>query len=138
MDIKRLVFILSIILLSSCSGNPVAPVKEEIYFKNYALAVCFSSPFEDKSLGEDVNKAINGYIEKGNLGLEDYEEIRKFVDEWRETKNYESKRGGQINFSKCIDMYNSVDLNELYKELTPCSIPSKDWYFPEKYFENCT
>ena len=88
---KRAIYLITILLIFSCSNNPITPVKEESYFKNYALAICFSAPFDDPSLEEDTNKAINGYIEKGNLGLEDYEQIRHFVEQWRTTKHYKSK-----------------------------------------------
>lgn len=136
---KQTLLIFTTLIISACSTHKTfhAPVKESQYFKNYALAICLGGSFNETHFNIDISKSLNGYIDKGSLGLEDYEEIRTFVKHWKDTTKTESKEGGQIIFIKCMNMYHSNDLDQLYKKLTPYSTLAKEWYIPENYYKNC-
>lgn len=118
-DIKRLALSLfAANLLLSCATNPAKKKNEEILFYNYGLAVCLGAAFEDKIVKSDFNKSANGYMERGNMPIEAYEELRAAANRWLE-KSYASKHGGQINSAKCIDFQRSQEISELFKRHRP-------------------
>jgi hypothetical protein len=116
MDIKRLALTLfaSNVLLS-CTTIPANKSNEEILFYNYGLAVCLGAAFEDKIVKSDFNKSANGYMERGDMPIEAYEELRAAAKRWLE-KSYASKHGGQVNSAKCIDFQRSQEISELFKK----------------------
>lgn len=116
MDIKRLALTLfaSNVLLS-CTTIPANKSNEEILFYNYGLAVCLGAAFEDKIVKSDFNKSANGYMERGDMPIEAYEELRATAKRWLE-KSYASKHGGQVNSAKCIDFQRSQEISELFKK----------------------
>ncbi len=124
MDIKRLALSLfAANLLLSCATNLAKKTNEEILFYNYGLAVCLGAAFEDKIVKSDFNKSANGYMERGDMPIEAYEELRAAANRWLE-KSYASKHGGQVNSAKCIDFQRSQEISELFakyrlKERTP-------------------
>ncbi len=137
MDTKRLT--ISLILtfcLLSCATSPTSKSNEEALFYNYSLAVCLGSAFEDKIVKSDFNKSANGYMERGNMPIEAYEELRASANRWLE-KDYPSKNGGQVNSSKCFDFYKSKELFDIFKKYDPCK--SKDnWLDPNQYTQQCS
>lgn len=68
---------------------------------------------------------------RGNVALEAYEELRKVVDSWL-AKDFPSKHGGQVQSAKCIAMYNSQELSELFKKYDPCASKTS-WLDPSEY-----
>ncbi len=135
MDIKKLVTLVLCIILAACGSHATKPVKEELYFKNFGLAICFASSFDSEELAKDTNKAVNGYIQRGNMSLDVYDELRDLVKVWQ-NKDYQSKDGGQVNSAKCIDLYNSDDLHQLYLKHTPCK-SLDNWWDKKDYKESC-
>ena len=105
-------------------------------FENYALAICLGSAFEDDQVRADFNKAASGYMERGHLPIEAYEELRGAVQVWLQ-KDYPSKRGGQVNSAKCFDFYRSRDLAELFEKHDPCR-SKRGWLDMDEYTENCS
>lgn len=115
MDIKRLNIIAVIAFLASCSTTERAIESgESDLLKNYGLAVCLGAAFESDELRSDVNKAAVGYMERGELPLEAYEDVRETANKWLQ-KDYSSKHGGQVNSAKCIDFYLSEDLEAVFE-----------------------
>ena len=119
MDTKRLTIplILTSFLLS-CATSPAKKSNEEVLFYNYSLAVCLGSAFEDIIVKSDFNKSANGYMERGNMPIESYEELRASVNRWLE-KDYPSKNGGQVNSAKCFDFNKSKELIDVFKRYDP-------------------
>lgn len=80
--------------------------------KNYALSTCIA----DGGLGDDTAKdaaaAARGYLEFGDLPLEAHTEAtllgRQFL-----AREYKSSSGAKMVIMKCIDFYNSPELEKL-------------------------
>ncbi len=119
----------------SCGSQPAKMAKEEVHFKNFGLATCLASSFKIEELTEDLSKAGNGYIQRGNMSTDAYGELRLMAKSWQE-KDYPSKHGGQVRSAKCIDLYNSEELHQLYLKHTPCK-SIKNWWDKEDYIKNC-
>lgn len=135
MDLKKLVLCACFSQLAACSAAHLGQ-QESRYYSNYALAVCLGSAFDDESVKSDFNKAANGYMERGNMPIEAFEELRLVVDAWL-AKDYPSKHGGQVNSAKCIDFYNSDELGELFKKYNPC-LSKEGWLSEQDFSKSCT
>ena len=135
MDTKKLTLTLLLFSLTACGSQPTKMVKEELYFKNFGIAVCFASSFKIDELTEDLSKAGNGYIQRGNVSLDAYDKLRGLAKLWQK-KDYPSKQGGQVKSAKCIDFYNSDDLHQLYLKYTPCK-SKKGWWDKDDYIKSC-
>lgn len=137
MDTKRLTILLFLTsFLLSCATSPATKSNEEALFYNYGLAVCLGSAFEDKIAKADFNKSANGYMERSNMPIEAYEELRASANRWLE-KNYPSKSGGQVNSAKCFDFHKSKEIFDIFKKYDPCK--SKDnWLDLNQYKQQCS
>lgn len=136
MDFKKLAVLGPLLLVCSCSSVAEKPVgAEQGGFKKYAAAVCFGSAFDDDAVKADFNKAANGYMERGNMPLEAYEELRALVNSWLQ-KDYPSKHGGQMQSAKCFALYDSAELQSLYEKHNPCA-SEEGWLSSADYNEAC-
>jgi uncharacterized protein YceK len=115
MDTKMISVVFAIILTGcasvSTTNKKYSPMQ---YLKNYALCTCIADGFESNEVIRDAAAGARGYLEFGELPLEAYTEAtllgRKFIE-----KEYKSITGEKLILMKCIDYYNSKELNELAK-----------------------
>lgn len=136
MGIKKLTIILACIFTCSCAfKHDINPVLEQTAFKKFTLSICLGTAFKEKGIKSDANKAANSYRIKGNMPPEAINDSRELVDNWLK-RNYLSKSGDQIQIMKCIDLYESKELLNMYKKYTPCN-NKKNWYDPEDYKRQC-
>lgn len=136
MVIKKLITLTLLSFILSCSQNNFKNTSEENNFLNYALSICLGSAFENEITKSDFNKSANGFMERGNMPLEAYEELRTLVDIWLQ-KNYPSKHGGQVNSAKCIDFYVSNDVQLVFGKYNPCKSKGS-WLNEEDFSRSCT
>lgn len=137
MDFGKLVFSGSLALVCSCSSvAEKAVTSEHETFNDYATAICLGTAFDDNAVKADFNKAANGYMERGNMPLEAYEELRVLVNSWLQ-KDYPSKRGGQVQSAKCFDLRGSGELRALYEQYNPCS-SEEGWFSQADYQKACS
>ena len=140
MEIRKLIPLLLIVFFSSsCASNEYSFKEDtnEVMFKNYTLSVCLNMAYGEtsESLLKEASLASNGYREFSNIDLSAYEASRELISKWL-NKNYLSKSGEQINIMKCIDLYNSPELQNLFKQHDPCN--NKDsWLDPDEYIKHC-
>lgn len=134
---RKLTIVLAAVCLAltACVSNEVKITKEQIYFKKYALSTCLHQSFDYSPLKDDAFIAVDAYLQKGNMPLEAYDMLEVLVDEWR-NKNYTTKDGEQVRIPKCLDLYESKDLYNLYQKYTPCKEPDS-WLSKERYVESC-
>ena len=135
MGFRKLIILFFGLYLAACATQKPTAVKEKEYFKKFALAMCFGKSFKHNKLQKDVGRSLNGYREYGRMDLEAYEELRHLVDLWR-NKDYSTKDGEQIHIPKCLDLYESKDLDILYQKHTPCKDPDS-WLNKASYIKNC-
>lgn len=136
MEIKKLIFILTILNLYGCTTNVNRPANfETINFYNYAQSICIGSAFNIKEVKEDANRAANGYMESGNISLNAYQELRDRVDVWL-AKKYISKTGKSLQIMKCNDFYHSGEIQGIYQKYDPCKT-TDGWLDITDYNKQC-
>src|SRR5690554_2665605 len=113
MDVKRLALAIISVVGVGCTAVPSHDSTEYENFKNFAMAICVGSAFSDEEVKADFNKSASGFMERGNMPLNAYEELRNLVDRWL-NKDYPSKHGGQVNSAKCFGLVGSQELAQLY------------------------
>ncbi|MGD8592382.1 MAG: T6SS amidase immunity protein Tai4 family protein [Gammaproteobacteria bacterium] len=106
-------------------------------FRYFTLASCIGKAYESdaKKLSADTNKAANGYMEFGHMDIEAYIEAGELIKTWL-SKDYQSKTGGQIDIMKCIDLFDSDDLNRLFRKYDPCESPQM-WPDEDEFKTRC-
>ena len=140
MEIRKLISLtLLTIFSSSCVSNEYS-FKEDtdkVKFKNFTLAVCMNMAYGESSdaLLKEASLAANGYREFSNIDLSAYEASRSLISKWL-NKDYASKNGGQINLMKCIDLYNSPALENLFIQYDPCK-NKESWLDQDEYIKHC-
>jgi hypothetical protein len=102
---------------SACFGDgvekkPYTPIQ---YLKNYALSACIADGYQSKEVVNDASAGANGYKELGSLDIDAYNEVavlgRKFL-----AKEYLSQSGEKLILMKCIDLYQSKELDGLARK----------------------
>ena len=80
--------------------------------KNHALTACIAEGLKSGDAAEYAAAAAREYLEHGSLPIEAHTEAvllsRKFL-----SKEYKNIYGDNLVFIKCIDFYNSKDLDHL-------------------------
>lgn len=135
MDIKRLTVVFLAFVGVGCAAVPAHDSTEYENFKNFAMAICVGSAFSDEAVKSDFNKSANGFMERGNMPLEAYGDLRALVNKWL-NKNYPSKHGGQVSSAKCFDLVNSQELVQLYGKYDPCDSKA-GWLSQENFEKSC-
>lgn len=119
------------------SDHPFKSASEEELFRNFTFSICIGAAYEGASekMESNVAQAANGYREYSNISLEAYEEARSIVNKWIK-KDYSSKHGGQVEIMKCIDLYNHIELKQIFEKYNPCKSPD-DWFDKDDYKLRC-
>jgi hypothetical protein len=115
------VFVTTIILLLARPAVPADGSKPEVpkysqveLLKNYAMARCLSQAFPGSVLEGDATATAAGYLERGSVSADAYVEVAKLADTFLARK-YPSQSGQPLQTMKCIDLFQSKDLNLVVK-----------------------
>jgi hypothetical protein len=85
------------------------------YLKNFALSACIAQAYKSDEVVKDSRAAADGYLQLGGFPYEAHEEAaslaRKFL-----AKEYLSFSGAKLTLMKCIDLFNSKELDRLVKK----------------------
>lgn len=105
----KMVALFSLILTSfAIADDSKSVVENEL---SYAVAYCLSHSYPNTEFSNDAKYISGTYIHKGSFGIDMYEDIRAFVDEYMKNK-YTSKYKKNLNIMQCIDLYHSKGLIE--------------------------
>ncbi len=108
--------ILGLIFLSSCSdgknGSGRDAVQKKIY-KNWVLSRCISKIAADEKLKQDALNSASAYLEQSDLPVEAFTNSDPLIDTFL-LRNYQGSIPGAFNTKKCIDLFNSDELEQLY------------------------
>ena len=110
----KIVCMASFILLSACTTMQEG-TKSLNNEKKYAVAYCLSKTYSDSQTSKDTGYISGVYLQKGDFGLDMYEEIRAFVSLYKE-KPYNSKNERNLDVMQCIDLFDSKALNQIIKQ----------------------
>lgn len=116
MDSKIMIIVFAWFILTGCAtGQKSTKQYSSIqYLKNYALCTCIADGFESKEVIEDAAAGARGYLEFGDLPLDAYTQATLLGRDYLK-KEYKSMTGQKLVLMKCIDLYNSKELNALAK-----------------------
>ena len=85
------------------------------YLKNFALSVCISHGYQSAEVVKDSSAAAGGYFQRGSLPIEAYEEAEALAKGFL-SKEYVGMHGGKFTLMKCIDVFNSKELEWLIQK----------------------
>jgi hypothetical protein len=116
MDTKIIYIIPALIILIGCASvqKSAKQYSSIQYLKNYALCTCIADGFESKEVIKDAAAGARGYLEFGDLPLDAYTQATLLGRDFLK-REYKSMTGQKLVLMKCIDFYNSKELNELAK-----------------------
>jgi len=136
MGIKKLVFFVIFMFLSSCShvGN-INKNNESLLFHDYAYSLCIGSAFKSEEVRADANRTVNRYLQFSNISSDAYQELRTSMNVWL-AKYYKSKSGESLQIMKCNDFFNSGEIQTIYKKYDPC-LSKDNWHDENKYDFQC-
>ena len=85
---------------------------DKMKFKNMALCICLHQANPDPDFWKNEGSA-SGYLETGGFGLQDVEAADRLAKVFLD-KEYPSCCGSKLFLMKCLDFYNSPELDSLY------------------------
>lgn len=117
---KKVIF--GVTLLTACFSawsageGGVSSYPQKTLLKNWALSRCLADAFFDEGTKADANATAGAYFEFGELPVEAYDQVRALIGEFRKRK-YGGATKSEFNTMKCIDLFNSNELDSLTTEL---------------------
>jgi hypothetical protein len=115
----RMAVLLAASTLASCSNitsNKNEPDNQKIIYKNWVLSRCLSYTLQDSSQKQDALNTASAYLEQSSLSVEQLLDSEPLIQTFL-SRNYQGSIKGTFNTQKCIDLFNSEELDELYRNL---------------------
>lgn len=104
----RIILIALFFVASGCASTP----EQKIDYSNeerYAFSYCLAEAYAGSEVAGDARYIAGVYLEKGEAGIDAYERIRTFVDEYRK-EPYASKYDRNLSIMQCLDLLGSQEL----------------------------
>jgi len=103
----------------SCAttSQVAAPNEQAAALKNWTLCKCLAMAFPDTPGGDDAAKTAAAYLEFGTAPIESYEPLKILAGEYLE-RTYSGSVPSSYNTRKCIDLYESGELEELARRIS--------------------
>jgi hypothetical protein len=107
--------LVALLLIDAEAANARVEYSSGQYLKNFALSACIAQAYKSDEVVKDSRAAADGYLQLGSFPYEAHEEAaalaRKFL-----AKEYLSFSGAKLVLMKCIDLFNSKELDRLVKK----------------------
>lgn len=104
----RITWIALCLVVSGCAGQAA----QSIDYSNeerYAFSYCLAEAYPGSEVAGDARYIAGVYLEKGEAGIDAYDRIRAFVDEYRK-EPYASKYDRNLSIMQCLDLVGSQEL----------------------------
>jgi len=111
--VNKILIIISIGFITSCAN--IAPSKsnsEKEIYKNWVLSRCLSFIANDDIQKQDALNTASAFLELSSLPVEDFLKSEKLTKKYI-SLTYQGSISGTFKTKKCIDLFNSNELNEL-------------------------
>ena len=119
LDMNGVVVLLVAFAITSCANietnNSDESSQKEI-FKNWVLSRCLSYTFQNENQKQDALYTASAYLEQSTLSVEQLLESEPLIQSFL-SQNYQGSIAGTFNTKKCIDLFNSHELDKLYNSL---------------------
>ena len=96
------------LVVSGCATKPESNPRSLVEEK-YAISYCLAEAYPDSEVSRDARHVAGAYLQKGKSGIDVYEQVRAFVDEYRK-EPYVSKYDRNLNIMQCLDLFGSEEL----------------------------
>lgn len=115
---KKIILLLVFILASCAQIESIDSdvVHQEEIFKSWVLSRCLSYTFEDPNQKQDALNTASAYLEQSTLSVEQLLSSEPLIKDFL-SRNYKGSIEGTFNTMKCIDLFNSPELDTLYRTL---------------------
>jgi hypothetical protein len=107
-------FLAATLLVEAAAADGRVEYSSTEYLKNFALSACIADGYKSAEVVQDSLAAAGGYLELGSLPFEAYEEAAALGKRFL-AKEYKSISGGELTLMKCIDLFQSKELEALAK-----------------------
>jgi|WetSurMetagenome_2_1015567.scaffolds.fasta_scaffold443839_1 hypothetical protein len=113
------VLVVSCLALGAMAQNIVPEQLEvaRLKLKNYAFCYCLSLVYSEYDSLWIKDGSGGGYFETGAYSIDAYDSVRVAALSFLSRKIYCSKDGESLGVMKCLDFYNSTELDELVTRL---------------------
>ena len=102
-------------VVDAMAANARVEYSSSQYLKNFALSACIAQAYKSDEVVKDSRAAADGYLQLGSFPFEAYEEAASLSKKFLE-KKYLSFTGDELTLMKCIDLFNSKELDRLAKK----------------------
>jgi hypothetical protein len=100
------------VMQAACAQTATARYSQKDMLKNWALSRCLASVYADPAVKSDANATAAAYLEFGHQPMAAYEALDALVDSYAKRK-LSGSVPSHFNTMKCIDLYNSKELDVL-------------------------
>lgn len=106
----------SLSLCMACASHHATPVQntQTLVLKKWALSRCLAKASGNSPAGDDAAKTAAAYLEQGKSEIEVYEKIDALVGGYL-NREYSGSVKSNYNTMKCLDLYDSDELNQLVR-----------------------
>lgn len=101
----------------ACAQSDTEKYSQKQLLKNWALSRCLAQAYTDKSTKDDANATASAYLEYGKQPIEVYTELDALVGKYSQ-RHYSGSVDSSFNTMKCIDLFNSKELDDLSGKLS--------------------
>ncbi len=116
---NKIIILLLTCVLSSCAQierNSSESFHQKEIFKSWVLSRCLSYTFKDPNQKQDALNTASAYLEQSTLSVELLLSSEPLIKDFL-SRNYQGSIEGSFNTMKCIDLFNSSELDTLYRNL---------------------
>lgn len=119
MTVRDIQLAIALAIVSAVSSASEVPPKysQKVLIKNWALSRCLAEAYSDQMSKDDANASAAAYLESGKQPIEAYEKVSELAVKYAKL-NYGSVSGSKLNTMKCIDLFNSKELDSLAGKLS--------------------
>jgi hypothetical protein len=104
--------------VASCAqSSSTRPDPQVAILKKWALSRCLSQAAGQTVAGDDAAKTAAAYLEIGSAGIEVYEKLDALAKSFL-TQTYTGSVKSEYNTMKCIDFFESEELERMAKDAT--------------------
>jgi hypothetical protein len=111
------VFIVFLSQFALAQESETAKYSQKTLLKNWALSRCLAVVYADPTTKNDANATASAYLEYGKVSIEAYDELSALVNNYAK-RSYGGSIKSDYNTMKCIDMFQSKELDRLANKLS--------------------
>jgi len=115
---NKIIVIFILAFITSCSSvakNQTSIKNEKEIYKSWVLSRCLSFTANDEVQKQDALNTASAYLELSTLPLDYFLKSGELIQRYISLE-YQGSITGTFNTKKCIDLFNSNELNELYEQ----------------------